>query len=89
MQIPAVRFIKAGWDAVLEMSQVQRDDELRELSAGPGDFEFAVGAETANSSLGARLGLFTGYLLGLETARAVLASSDLLRSKGIDARELL
>lgn len=89
MQIPAIRFIKAGWDSVLEMPQAQRDDELRELNADPGDFEFAVETATTNSILGARLGLFTGYLLGLETARAVLASSDLLRSKGIDARELL
>jgi len=75
MQIPSAGFVEVGFDALRKKDATILADETRELKQALGA---NVSAEFTN-----------GYLLGLEVARAILATQPLLPLKGVDADSLL
>jgi hypothetical protein len=74
MQIPAAAFIELARDQLAHVPPDQLADQERELRE-------AIG--------GTAVTFVNGYHLGLQVARALLETSPLLGSKGIDASDLL
>lgn len=85
MIIPAAMNIEAAVDSMATVAAEMKADQTKELVA-------AMGAQTTKK-LGVRFppsGTFiTGYQLGLQTARMLLAGSVELATKGVNPEDVL
>ncbi|HEX5426630.1 MAG TPA: hypothetical protein VFW94_24130 [Candidatus Acidoferrales bacterium] len=75
MIYPAAMFIEMGQDSLTGLSEEQRAHQMKELFS-------AIGVKTTGE-------FGDGYLLGLQTARVILAGSVALAKAGINPDELL
>jgi hypothetical protein len=85
VQIPNAETIEGAVDSLLRLDPVVRNDELGELHE-------AIGADAARR-LGLKITLPTefeqGYLLGVETARRMVAGSAEVLMHGSDPAKIL
>jgi hypothetical protein len=83
MLSPAVMFIESAIDDLKNVPQNIADSQKRELYS-LGDAR----AEKAGAS-GVTTDFTAGYVLGLQTARVILAGSAALVMKGVDPKDVL
>jgi hypothetical protein len=82
--VPAAMFIESGAASLLKMSEEVKKDHLAELH------EFApAGVAVLGVAGGLSHELQIGYLLGLETARAIIATDGILVQKAINPKDVL
>jgi hypothetical protein len=84
MQIPQAEYIEAAVDMVKKLPEETKRLELNELMAAMGGEELAALGLTAITS-----DLQMGYLLALETAREVVATSPTVLRAAIDPTNIL
>jgi prophage DNA circulation protein len=83
MLSPAVMFIEAAIEGLKNIPQFIADSQKRELASLG-----ALRAQQAGAS-GLTQDFTAGYVLGLQTARTILATSVALVMKGVDPKDVL
>jgi hypothetical protein len=83
MLSPAVMFIESAIDDLKNVPQFIADSQKRELTSLG-----AARAQKAGAS-GLTPDFTAGYVLGLQTARIILAGSAALVTKGVDPKDVL
>lgn len=85
MVIPAAMNIETGFDALAYVEKRWLDDQEKELRAGVG----ASSAEKLGVAYPLSREFVQGYQLGIETARAIVAGSVEVLSKGGNPENVL
>jgi hypothetical protein len=80
---PEAMLIESAADALKDVPEFIRTDQLKELRSFGAERAQALGASGISADFQ------KGYELGLQTARAVLRGSVALNLKGIDPRDVL